>query len=57
MQTILCQGHFDICFISNVIVNDWKNIFDNNQIKIEDGLITDAKFKTYGCVSEILMKI
>ena len=30
-------GTVDICFISNVIVNDWKNIFDNNQIKIEDG--------------------
>ena len=32
-------GTVDICFISNVTVNEWKNIFEKNQIKIEDGPI------------------
>ena len=30
-------GTIDICFISEINVNDWIKIFDNFDIKIEDG--------------------
>ena len=30
-------GTMDICFISEINVNDWIKIFDNFDIKIEDG--------------------
>ena len=30
-------GTMDICFISEINVNDWIRIFDNFDIKIEDG--------------------
>ncbi len=32
-------GTMDICFISEINVNDWIKIFDNFDIKIEDGPI------------------
>ena len=38
-------GTMDICFISEINVNDWIKIFDNFDIKIEDGPVkkTGAK--------------